>query len=993
MQKGIFLYNSQKYDSASYYFRKAYQHAAQQRNVSLQKESIKHIITAELYAEYPDTALKYANLMYITDFEPFEVYLTKENIFRKFLYYDSAALYAAKYSSSAPKSGIRDEIHRLKKVITAYYEAYYYDLALFYCKSLLKLSEVEYSKTSPEYAEIKLLVAGILAKRGEIEPAKAAIDQAIQIYRKYPESPELLAYAQYAKSVLLTEIGNYLPALSCILSSINGFKKQLGEAHVATAKAFLQLGILHEKINRYDSAFYYQKKALALFKSLLPQNDLLIAKALQAIGNTYFAQQNYEKAEEYYQNALFIQKQQYVQYHPQLAETYKNLGRVMEAKKHGVLCYRFYELAHKIYLRTLGQKHIEIAQSYIQLGTAYFLKKETQKSLEYYLKGLHNLEHNPELSNHEYSFQAYQKLSVLYQTEGNYEKAIEYAQKAIHILKNKVISPSVYLSEQYLRLAGLYRLSKQYTYQIEAHQSAIDALCTKSVTQTFGTPLPKDVILEEKTIPLLIQKANLIIEQYAFSFSTLQPVTFWANHETKIAYQDSRQEYELNSALNALELTLELSYKLFKQGQHIPLPDEVPQKMTFLSWYLYQITGQKYYIEKLLTYTELFARLKYQFSAQNLKFYLSSQDSLVKKHIQLNQKIHLVKKDIMLASKNEYRTDTHWVRVLVQDYQKIQVERHRMWEMIEKHVPQYYYYYYTEGLSNLKPTNNENFITFLSLTEISQIWKSIKNENHPLFKAQVLHYLPLTDGKSAALLINEECLHLIPLSTIQETFLKLSALDSAMKQKNVSCIEKICINLYADLFEPLKDYLKCSTLIVFGHGAFDRLCVEILLKDKKISVHQKYKVLYAFSWVHLLKQATEKPKTLFNRNVCNVRQPITALNNPVFAFKPIMNTTTDVEVDIFHTDTAINYSSHAKPLSCYLYISDYCNVFIPKLPMNCFTLFYPIEIEVEKQFWDEFYENLAKRNTVWDSFYAAQRRIHKIAPHHTGRMRLFIAKI
>ncbi|MCS7028137.1 MAG: tetratricopeptide repeat protein [Bacteroidia bacterium] len=990
MQKGNALYQTKEYDSASFYFRKAYQYAAQQRNLSHQKESIKQIIAAELYAFSPDTALKYANLMWLSDFQPYEIYFAKENIFRRFLYYDSAALYAAKYSQYAPKSDTRTEVERLKAAVTAYYEAYYYDLALFHSKRLLNLCEEVYSKNSSEYAEVNLLIAAILAKKGEVSTAKTVVEQAIKIYQKYSEKPEGLAYALYAKSVLLTELGNYLLALNSIYQSIVLYKKQYGEQYIHTAKAFLQLGILHEKMAKYDSALYYQRKALTLFKNILPENDLHIARVLQAIGTTYFAQRNYEKAEEYYQNALFIQKQHYVEYHPQLAETYKNLGAVMEAQKDAVLCYRFYELANNIYLRTLGTKHIEVAQSYINLGTAYFLKKEHQKSLNYYLKGLHLLEHNPQWAMHEYLLQAYQKLSFFYQTEKDYEKAIQYAEKAVFILKNKVSSPNVYLSEQYLRLAALYRLSKQYIRQVQAYQNAIDALCLQSTNEAFATPTYKNVILEEKVIPLLIQKANLIIENY--SYSHLQPITLWLNDDGKTAYQDSQKEYELNSSLNALELVLELKLKLFRQGQYVPLPEEVPQKIIFLSLHLYQFTRQKHYLEKIVSYSELFARFSHQFAEPNLKFYSSTQDTLTDRHAKINKQISNLKKELIYASKNDYKVDTQWVNTLVKDYQKAQQSLFNLWQNAQKYAPDYYFCYHIKGLNTtFVETQNENLIYSIFLDEISKRWKKIQDEQHPLHKAHILHYLPLPNAQSVALLVSSQKTDFIPLPTTSETFKYITAIDSAMKQKNFTLLEQISPILYSTLFEPIKNYLTHNTLIVFLHGNFSQLCIENLIADKKNTLIQKYRILYAFSVADLFEIKEEKPKTTFAQNYHNVRRSVSGLENSKLGFKSVSNTVNSI--DILHTDTPIDYKPGSKILSCYLYISSYCNTFVPYMSANCITLRYPLEIETEQFFWREFYESLSKSRTIWDSFYTAQQKVEKNSLYSVGCFRLFIGKI
>lgn len=997
LQKGNAFYEQKQYDSASYYYRKGYYTATRNRDLNTQKKYIPLIIQAECHAQTPDTALKYANLMYFADFLPHEIYAAKENVFRKFLYYDSTAFYAAKYYSSAPKTDKKTEIQRLKNAILAYHDAYYYDLALFYCKPLLTLCETEYSKNSPEYAEIKLLIAAILSKKGDITPAQTAIEQAMLIYQKYPEQPTLLAYAQYAKSIVLTQTGNYLQGLISVQKALSVYKKEFGEQHIQTAKAILQLGILYEKTGKYDSALYYQQKALTLLKSLLPENNLYIAQTLQAIGSTYYAKKDYNKAQEYYQNALFIQKQHYVQYHPQIAETYKNLGAVMEAKKDAVLCYRFYELSLNIHLRTLSNTHIETAQSYINMGTAYLLKKEPKKSLEHYLKGIHILEHNPEFANHEYLLNAYNKLSVYYQTQKDYEKAIQYTEKAITVIKNKVNTFSTYLSEQYLRLVALYHAANQYSNEVQAYQNAINALCIKPVTQPFGTPVYKDVVLEEKVIPLLIQKANCIISHY--TLDPLQPITLWADEPAKTLPHDSRKEYELNSALNALELVIELKHKLFRQGQYITIPAEVEQKIMFLCLHLYQISQEKHYAEKLLTYTELFSYQQYHykffFDTQKASAkYISLQDTLKERKIKTEKQLTELKKQLLDACKNEYRTDTQWVKLLLKQYDNTLKTQEKLWQNIQKYTPEYYADYTPKGLKlNMSfETQTDKFITFLPLDALCKTWKTVKNENHVLYKAQALYYLPLPDSKSIVLIADENKMQCIPLETNAQIFKEIALLDSVLTQKNITQSIELSEKLSSILFEPVKNYLNTNTLLVYTQGIFNKLSIENLFLDKKNTVISKYKVFYIFSLAELLNQAVEKPKTKFEQNIFEVKQPVDAFNNPKYRFVHASGQTVE-NADIFHTDSFIEYPKKNPPYTYYLCISAYRNASVPYTQSNCITLRYPADLETEQQFWNTFYETLIKNNTVWNAFYTAQQKIYRNNNTYPGCFRLYLSKI
>lgn len=988
LQKGKAFYERKQYDSAAYYYKKGYRIATLNRDLNTQKKYIPLIIQAEMYAQdSPDSALKYANLMYFADFPLYVIYEMKENIFRRFLYYDSTALYAAKYSSTAPKSDNKTQIERLKNAVLAYYEAYYYDLALFYSNQLLILCETEYSKQSLQYAEIKLIIAVILAKKGEFAMAQSTIQQAILIYKKYPEKPTLMAYAEYANSLILTQIGRYVQGLNAIQKAIAIYKKELGENHVSTAKAFLQLGILYEKTALYDSALYYQQKAYTLFKNLLPEDNLYLAQVFQAMGKTYYTQKKYDKAEEYYQKALFIQKQHYIQYHPKIAETYKNLGNVMEAKKNAVLTYRFYELAMNICTRTLGKQHIETAQSYINLGTAYFLKKEFKKSLDFYLKGTHILEHNPDLAIHEYLFYAYYKLARYYESQKDYLNAIQYAEKSIYIAKNTLDRCSPYMAEQYLYLADLYQNAQQRYNQIQAYQKAIDALSIKPVSEPYATPIYKDIILEEKAIPLLIQKAQLILKRY--TYQPLRPVTLWANENTKTVSNENRQEYELNSALNALELVLELKHKAFKQGKILPVPQEVEQNILFLCLYLYQISQQQHYIEKLLSYTEVFAYQKQYYPFFLNKKSLPIQDTLIQRKTKIENQLADIQNQLLNTSLNEYKADTHLIKKLVYQYTILQKERENIWQNIQKYAPEYYNNFTLKGLNTNTSfqTKTDKFISFLSLDGLSKTWETVKNEQHPLYKAQILYYLPLPDSKSVVMILERDKMHCIPLETTQETYTNIRILDSLFQQGNTLIPSELLTTLSQALFEPIKSYLNAQTLIVFTHGIFDKLSIENLIIDKKNTVISKYKVFYTYSLINLLNQAVEQPKTEFTYNVFYTKHSIPALSNPKCKFVPL-SYPTQQKVDILHTDSFIEY-----PEICYLYVSAYYGNANFYFPFNHIIFRYPIDIQIEQQFWDTFYENLMKKNTIGNAFYLAQQKIQKQNTYYVGHFRLYVAKI
>ena len=202
---------------------------------------------------------------------------------------------------------------------------------------------------------------------------------------------------------------------------------------------------------------------------------------------------NFNKAREYYQCALRNSKDDYQKANclNQIASICTDLGEFDDA-------IELFEKAKNIIVTTYGEKCDEVATTYNNLGYILAFQGKLEESLQYFMKSL-NIRLEIE-ENSERVALCYGNLANYYENIRDYDKFLEYSQKALDIFRNLYGENNLNVAVAYEQI-GLY-------YQ---HISEFD----KSL-EYFGKSLDIENLLLEENHPKIASAYNSIACTYYY---------------------------------------------------------------------------------------------------------------------------------------------------------------------------------------------------------------------------------------------------------------------------------------------------------------------------------------------------------------------------------------------------------------------------------------------------------------------------------------------
>jgi len=269
-------------------------------------------------------------------------------------------------------------------------------------------------------------------------------------------------------------------------------------------KCLNSLGIAYRKVNLEKEAFNYYFKALKLAEE--SNNKRSTAISLNGIGNVFTNTEEYDKALYYFKKALDVEKilnrkrgQRY-----DLA----NIGEAYMMKEQYDSAYVYFQQALK--LTKPGRETIE----FTLLGLLFQKKGEYQKSIDFYNKAIPQLDAK---KNKRYLSNAHINLGISELHANNYNQAIQNIEKGLKIAKEIGSKENVLLG--YNALVDYFTIKKDYKKALSItklstalHDSIINEASQRSIisTQIAYETEKKDKKIQELAIEkdLNLQKAK-----------------------------------------------------------------------------------------------------------------------------------------------------------------------------------------------------------------------------------------------------------------------------------------------------------------------------------------------------------------------------------------------------------------------------------------------------------------------------------------------------
>ena len=300
----------------------------------------------------------------------------------------------------------------------------------------LGIKEQLYGRGHGEIA-ISLNDIGLLYyNQGKINVAKQYWEEALKIRKDVSDSSADVAQSYNNMGVIYANLENIAKAEE----NYNNAKKiylSLGEEKYSDSViTYVNLGNLYTKYETYDKAEKNLIRAYELSERIHGDKHYYTVKVLQHLGALYSKNKKYENAEIYYKKALEISIELYGEYHSctaniynSIAVLYKKLHRIKEATN-------YYSKVRKIYLNVYGENHPSTASIYSNLGGLALVCKDF-KNAEILFSRAKNIWFDvyDGNKNHKNIATIYENIGVLFERQGDNEKAIEHFKEALNIKK------------------------------------------------------------------------------------------------------------------------------------------------------------------------------------------------------------------------------------------------------------------------------------------------------------------------------------------------------------------------------------------------------------------------------------------------------------------------------------------------------------------------------------------------------------------------------
>lgn len=232
----------------------------------------------------------------------------------------------------------------------------------------------------------------LLSKYSSFLSKYAHYDKAIEVYKRLTNMCEMFYGKEHPNTaesynglgLVYDDLGDYDKALEYHKQALNIREKILGKEHPDTAMSYNNIGNVYYGSRKYKKAIDFHKQALNIRENVLGKEHPDTAISYLNIGNIYYDRMNYDKALEYYKQALDIQEKVLGREHLYTAHTFNNIGVVYNTCGDYVNAVDYLKHALDIKEIVLGKEHPDTTMSYNNIGNVYSNLSDYEKATYYY---------------------------------------------------------------------------------------------------------------------------------------------------------------------------------------------------------------------------------------------------------------------------------------------------------------------------------------------------------------------------------------------------------------------------------------------------------------------------------------------------------------------------------------------------------------------------------------------------------------------------------
>ena len=469
-----------------------------------------------------------------------------------------------------------------------------YDKALEYYLKSLEIMKKQYGENSRNVASSYGNIGNLYIDKAQYDKALMYFLKALNIFEKiYGEKNRLVASCHNSIGIIYKEKNEYDLALKHYLKDLEIIKELVAEENTEMASSYNNIGIVYSDKDEFDLALQFYYKALNIYIKKLGEKNLQVAACFNNIASIYNSKSEYDKSLEFFLKSMEIKKEVLGTTHIDVANSYNNIGVAYLSKKKNDLALQYHFKALNLYKELVGKKHLHVATSNNNIGSVYQSKSEYNKSLKYFLK---SLEIRKELlgDKHADVADSYVNIGNVYGIKSQYNKSLEYIFNALKIYEEIFGKKHLKIANSYKHIGTLYSYKSEYNRSLEFYHKAM-AASLKSFNDTTdikSIPAIKDYLVWDDLLVALREKAEI----FANSNINLHGIETLARMNLALAHYQAADtlisQVRKNITTKSDKIALGKSAnKIYKGAINVSLQ-------------LYQLTGNKNYIEQSFYFSE-----------------------------------------------------------------------------------------------------------------------------------------------------------------------------------------------------------------------------------------------------------------------------------------------------------------------------------------------------------------------------------------------------
>ena len=277
------------------------------------------------------------------------------------------------HASSILTDAIIPIVERIMRAEELYEEAY------------LMADDEQVKYPREKFIDLLFKYSGFLSKYAHYDKAIEVYNRLINLCELFYGKDNLNTATSYnGIGLVYDDLDDYDKALEYYKQALNIREKILGKEHPDTAMSYNNIGNAYYGSRKYNKAIDYHRQALDIRERVLGKEHPDTAMSYDNIGNVYYDRMNYNKALEYYKQALDIQEEVLGREHLNTACTYNNIGIIYNTCGDYVNAMDYLKQALDIKEKVLGKKHPDTTKSYNNIGNVFFNLGDYDKATDYY---------------------------------------------------------------------------------------------------------------------------------------------------------------------------------------------------------------------------------------------------------------------------------------------------------------------------------------------------------------------------------------------------------------------------------------------------------------------------------------------------------------------------------------------------------------------------------------------------------------------------------